>query len=51
MGQGGSGREVERQLTGTLSKRLAKSLRVFRVGKAEHHEVAVITAQGARQLR
>jgi hypothetical protein len=28
---------------------LGESLRVFRLGKAEHYEVAVITAQGIRE--
>jgi hypothetical protein len=30
---------------------LGKSLRIFRLGKAEHHEVAVIAAQGVPERR
>jgi hypothetical protein len=30
---------------------IGKSLRVFRLGEAEHHEVAVIATQGARERR
>jgi hypothetical protein len=33
------------------TKALGKSLRVFRLGKAEHHGVAVIAAHGVRELR
>jgi hypothetical protein len=29
---------------------IGKTLRVFRLGEAEHHEVAVIAAQGVREL-
>jgi hypothetical protein len=33
------------------TKVLGKSLRIFRLGEAEHHKVAVITAQRVRERR
>jgi hypothetical protein len=42
-----------RLLVGNRSppKCLTKASASFRLGKAEHHEVAVIAAQGVRELR